>query len=83
MDKSNYITMSQLAMAMGLKRTAVYHYTDSLGVVSLNGVLCVPRHAALAYVREKKMQHAEQMRILDSAEAEIMTFSLDDDEVTE
>lgn len=82
MDKSNYITMSQLAEAMGLKRTAVYHYTDSLGVVNLNGVLCVPRHAALAYVRAKKMQHAEQIRILDSAEAEIMMCDIDDDEVT-
>ena len=83
MNQSNYITMSQLAEAMRLKRTAVYHYTDSLGVVTINGVLCIPRHCALAYVRARKMQHAEQIRILESAEAEIMTAVMSDDEVTE
>ena len=78
----NYLTVSQLAEALGVKRTGMYYHIGNFTTEEVDGVMCVSRHAALAYVEAKIKQHQFEIDRLQSAKADIMTMTVgeDDDE---
>ena len=83
MDKSNFITMQQLATALGISRQYVYRINESIGTVTINGIMCVSRTAALAYVDAQIRQLSFRIDQLRDARIEIIMSDMDDNEVTE
>jgi hypothetical protein len=83
MDKLNFITMKQLADALGISRQYIYRINESIGTVEVGGVMCVSRAAALALVEAQIRQLTFRVERLQSAKSQIMVCNIDDDEVTE
>jgi hypothetical protein len=76
---NNYITVSQFARALGQSRTNGYHLAQHVKTVEVNGVLAIPRHAAVAYCEARIMQHNAAIAVLRSAIAEIMSADMEDE----